>query len=461
VTGHGVAQPAGGIALRSRQAVRCLALDAAAVTTVRLLRAAGVPSVLLKGPATASRLYASHPGVRRYSDVDLLVAPASFERAQDVLLDHGYASLAEGCRSDDFSWHERPWRVPGDGELTIDLHRGFAGVGDADAFWTEISSATEDLALAGGHVPVPNIAGTALVVALHAAAPARVMKPRTDLLRALDLLSDQVWRDAAAASERCGASSAFGAGLHLVPAGAALADRLGLRSAGSASEWVQARCGTQTAQGLAALADQPTAGAAVQHIGYLLRRLVPSPNALRLNVPLARRGRIGLLLAYGARSGRVVWELPRTVVDLRSVAIRPRRPVLGRRVGRPVPWRAAARACRAGDGLSLRTTWWSTIACLRVRRQLRRVGLAEVAVAGPPPGTGAHLERAMLAGLRLFPASCLEGALVRQRWYASRGVERELVIGVSSPSAGFRAHAWLDGETTANREQLVELARRR
>ena len=122
-----------GVGVGVGQTARGLALDALAVATIRLLQEAGVPSVLLKRPATASRLYAREPEVRRYCDVDLLVAPASFDRAQAVLVEHGYASLAEGYRDDDVPWHERPWRAPGAGEPTIDLHRGFAGVRNAEA----------------------------------------------------------------------------------------------------------------------------------------------------------------------------------------------------------------------------------------------------------------------------------------------------------------------------------------
>jgi len=43
------------------------------------------------------------------------------------------------------------------------------------------------------------------------------------------------------------------------------------------------------------------------------------------------------------------------------------------------------------------------------------------------------------------PASCLERALVLQRWDAAHGRPRDVVIGVTSP-ADFSAHAWLDGD---------------
>ena len=47
---------------------------------------------------------------------------------------------------------------------------------------------------------------------------------------------------------------------------------------------------------------------------------------------------------------------------------------------------------------------------------------------------------------RLMRASCLESALVRQRWLAAAGDRRDLVLGVTAPATGFRAHAWLEGD---------------
>jgi hypothetical protein len=44
------------------------------------------------------------------------------------------------------------------------------------------------------------------------------------------------------------------------------------------------------------------------------------------------------------------------------------------------------------------------------------------------------------------PHTCLERAFVLQRWLVSQGEEYDVVIGVTGPSQGFRAHAWIDGE---------------
>jgi hypothetical protein len=50
----------------------------------------------------------------------------------------------------------------------------------------------------------------------------------------------------------------------------------------------------------------------------------------------------------------------------------------------------------------------------------------------------------VLAVVRRRPSTCLEKALVLQRWEADHGAAADVVIGVKGPSDGFRAHAWLE-----------------
>ena len=47
--------------------------------------------------------------------------------------------------------------------------------------------------------------------------------------------------------------------------------------------------------------------------------------------------------------------------------------------------------------------------------------------------------------LRRRGESCLVRAIVRQAWEAAHGRRRDLIVGVTDP-AGFRAHAWLEGD---------------
>ncbi|CAN5649373.1 hypothetical protein BH20ACT23_BH20ACT23_14520 [soil metagenome] len=64
----------------------------------------------------------------------------------------------------------------------------------------------------------------------------------------------------------------------------------------------------------------------------------------------------------------------------------------------------------------------------------------------------------MEASLRT--ATCLERATVLQAWYAAQGQRRDLIIGVTAPQTGFRAHAWLDGDPPCHTEGFHELLRR-
>jgi hypothetical protein len=66
------------------------------------------------------------------------------------------------------------------------------------------------------------------------------------------------------------------------------------------------------------------------------------------------------------------------------------------------------------------------------------------------------------AVLRRLPSTCLERALVLQRWRAAQGDGCDVVIGVAGNHSDFRAHAWLDDERSrADLEEFRELVRLR
>jgi transglutaminase superfamily protein len=101
---------------------------------------------------------------------------------------------------------------------------------------------------------------------------------------------------------------------------------------------------------------------------------------------------------------------------------------------------------------------WGYRAAGKTRRQLRGGGLDEVRLPRAPSGPAAA-ERGLSLGLRLSRASCLVGAVVRQRWHASNGRRRAIVVGVTLPSNGFQAHAWLEGDPPCQHETYHELLR--
>jgi len=115
----------------------------------------------------------------------------------------------------------------------------------------------------------------------------------------------------------------------------------------------------------------------------------------------------------------------------------------------------AARIPRPAD---VRAGVWALRSHRDVRRRVGEEG-AETAVA-PPPALPAPAVRAVRATLRARRASCLEGALVLQRWHAAHGRQLDLVIGVSAPGPGFHAHAWLEGEDPRADGEFTEILRR-
>jgi Transglutaminase-like superfamily len=83
--------------------------------------------------------------------------------------------------------------------------------------------------------------------------------------------------------------------------------------------------------------------------------------------------------------------------------------------------------------------------------------VAEIVVRRPPP-LPPHAGRGVDAVLRRVPSTCLERALVLQRWLAEHGTQKDVVIGVTGAS-DFGAHAWLDGERVDARfRELTRLA---
>lgn len=276
-----------------------LAVEAATAEAVRALRAAGVRSLLLKGPPQTRLLYPE--GTSRFSvDVDLLVAPGEVRRAEEALARRGFVLVSGTPIAVERPWHAREW-VPRTGGVGVDLHTSLIGIGaGAPQTWEVLTAETERLVLAGSEVEIPAPAGQALVIALHAAnhgASWPVLGE--DLARALALFPDPVWRAAADLAGRLDATAAFTLGLGLVPAGRALCERLGLE-AGQASVDALLRTGSAPELALALdwLSRLPGARSRAR---YIAGKLVPSPMRMRVAHSLARRGRFGLWLAYAWR----------------------------------------------------------------------------------------------------------------------------------------------------------------
>ena len=105
-----------------------------------------------------------------------------------------------------------------------------------------------------------------------------------------------------------------------------------------------------------------------------------------------------------------------------------------------------------------RGAFWARRAVLQARRQLQNGHLADLAVE-PPYRLPRAAEHGVHAVLRRLPATCLERAVVLQRWRIAQGDPREIVIGVNREDDEFRAHAWVDGEGDTLAPAFEELLR--
>jgi hypothetical protein len=110
------------------------------------------------------------------------------------------------------------------------------------------------------------------------------------------------------------------------------------------------------------------------------------------------------------------------------------------------------------DVPTLRAAWWTQTALRRVRADLKQNGL-KYRPAPTPPRLPEHAGRGVLAILRRRPSTCLERALVLQRWREAHGDSRDVIVAVRGATVDFAAHAWLDGEPDGDVSQYAELLR--
>jgi hypothetical protein len=107
-----------------------------------------------------------------------------------------------------------------------------------------------------------------------------------------------------------------------------------------------------------------------------------------------------------------------------------------------------------------RAALWAARAHVLVRRRLRVRTPDKVDLPAPPPlGLERDSTRGVRVALAVTRATCLERSLVLQHWYAANGVAVDVVIGVTPPRSGFRAHAWLEEPGRRNTTVFTEITR--
>ena len=117
------------------------------------------------------------------------------------------------------------------------------------------------------------------------------------------------------------------------------------------------------------------------------------------------------------------------------------------------------RVARRLDPLVWLAGAWAFVALRRTRAQLTWDGLNRLRLPPPPP-LPEYARRGVVSVLARLRATCLMEAVILQQWDAAHGRRRDLVIGVTAPSEGFQAHAWLDGDLPCHEERFRELVRR-
>jgi hypothetical protein len=149
-----------------------------------------------------------------------------------------------------------------------------------------------------------------------------------DLRRALGMLPFETWEAAKSLAEQLEATEAFGTGLRLLPAGEAVAERLSLESAASVRTVLRSTSAPPLALSLAELQSIQSLGGRIRFVG---RKLFPSRAYIRFVMPVARKGPLGLPVAYCWRLVRLpfravpafrAWLRARRAVDEASTASR-------------------------------------------------------------------------------------------------------------------------------------------
>ena len=290
-----------------------LAIDATTVEVLRAFQHAGCRSILLKGPTLQRELHRDGSR-RRYRDTDLLVAPAELPRAADALARLGFRLALDHSEHPGVSEpHAQEWKRSRE---AVDLHWRIPGVGvPAERAWDVLATRTAPIAI--GDTAGESLArsGVALLVALHAAHHGTTAtQPLSDLERALDQVEGDVWAEAARLASDLDASEAFAAGLRLAPAGARLAGDLRLPPVGSPRRRLMAADQPPGSLGVLTILEAPTIRTRMRAIRA---ELLPAPDFIRVQWPLARRGRLGLVLAYAARLLARTWQLPAAIRAVR------------------------------------------------------------------------------------------------------------------------------------------------
>ena len=296
---------ASSMSIDPRVAAVGLLVERESANAIKALKEADVPAILLKGPLQQRWLEPAGPP-RASIDVDLLVLREQVEAAETALRARGFLR-AVALPDEAGGEHSTLWmaarRVP------VELHWSLVGA-DASRVWPVLSRETEVVVLMGERVEIPNEPARCAIVALHAAqhgiGDAAIFG---DLEKALVVAGIESWRRASELATALEGWPPFAGALSLSPRGRDLLDELGSSPPVLGErQALNLLTPAPTSLGFYFLARQPGVRAKA---AFVLRKLAPSREFMRLRYPLARRGTLGLSLAYAYRPLWLVrWALP-------------------------------------------------------------------------------------------------------------------------------------------------------
>ncbi len=202
--------------------------------------AAGIQPILLKGPAFDQLLFGGKRS-RAYSDIDLLVDPASVPATERILGELGFRRAEGGSAASPLirragiavgvleAVHATAWVRDRD-RFTVDLHHTLPLVGvSAAGMWRALRAHQATITVIEARVQTLDRPASALLIALHAAHHGPSWnRAGTDLRRACEVLDRECWRAAALLARDLRAEAEMGIGLGTVGEGRALAGELGL-----------------------------------------------------------------------------------------------------------------------------------------------------------------------------------------------------------------------------------------
>jgi hypothetical protein len=274
----------------------------------------GVASILLKGPGFEALLYDAADG-RFYRDTDLLVEARDRARAEQLLADSGFIRIdRDEPGLGPAPKYARTFRRERDGSI-VDLHWRLSGAAAPPRqVWLALRGHLTTLEVGGRPVEVLDAAASAFLVAIHSAHHGTGRpKTLTDVEHAVARLDRSTWETARSLADALGAGEPFAAGLRLTSAGEELADSLGLARPASVAMWLKTNPRTYGAWALDQVSQNETTKGRVVALWMIV---LPSPTVMRTFFPLARRGRLGLMVAYLLRPARLAVHAAPALRDL-------------------------------------------------------------------------------------------------------------------------------------------------